>query len=193
MADSLVLQFLNPATQTWISVWKVAGATSGDTSFLRVRVSINDLAYRQNGFKFRFRNYGSLTGMLDMWHVDYVFLNKFLPPNYEDIRDFAFVYQGYSLLNDYSAVPWKHFAALPTAQQQGFVKSNADLTLRNNNETNPFPIKVAGTSYDQYGAATAIVGGGGLNSIQIPLIESCTPCSHKSEILFSLILQPVTK
>ncbi|MBK9425595.1 MAG: T9SS type A sorting domain-containing protein [Bacteroidetes bacterium] len=174
-ADSLVLQFLNPATQTWISVWKVAGATSGDTSFTRVRVSINDLAYRQNGFKFRFRNYGSLTGMLDMWHVDYVFLNKFLPPNYEDIRDFAFVYQGYSLLNDYSAVPWKHFAALPTAQQQGFVKSNADLTLRNNNETNPFPIKVAGTSYDQYGAATAIVGGGGLNSIQIPLNTNLAP------------------
>lgn len=174
-SDSLVVQFLNPATQTWSSVWKATGTTTGDTVFNRVRISINDIGFRQNGFKFRFRNYGSLTGMLDIWHVDYVSLDKFLPPSFEDIRDFAFVYEGYSLLNNYSSVPWKHFASLTSGQQQAMVRSTANLTIRNNNESNPFPVKIAGTVFDQYGNSTPVIGGGGLNSIQIPLNSNVAP------------------
>jgi len=173
--DSLVLQFLNPASQQWISVWKSNGIASGDTIFNKVKISINDVNFRQNGFRFRFRNYGSKTGMLDLWHVDYVSLRKFLPPDYEFIRDYAFVYPGVSLLNNYSALPWKHFSFLSTAQQQAFVKSSAALTLRNNNDANPFPIKVAGTIYDQYSNPTPLVGGGGLNSIVVPLNQNLTP------------------
>jgi len=167
-SDSLVLQFYSPVTSTWESVWSQIGGTS-DTLFNKVVIRIDDVNYRQRGFKFRFSNYGSQTGNLDIWNLDYINLRKFLPPNYEDIRDFAYVYQGESLLETYSAVPWKHYAQLSQAQQQAMMKTSSNLTVRNNNESNPFPVKVAGNIFDQNGVATQIVGGGGLNSIQIPL------------------------
>jgi hypothetical protein len=173
--DSLVVQFLDPATQVWNSVWKATGTASGDTVFNKVKISINDPAYRQMGFRFRFRNYGSKTGMLDLWHVDYISLNKFLPPDFDSIRDYAYVYEGASLLNNYSSIPWKHFIHLSSSQQQAQVKPAAALTLRNNNDQNPFPIKVAGNSYDQYGNMTNIVGGAGLNNIVVPYNSNLVP------------------
>lgn len=173
--DSLQLQFLNSQTQQWQWVWSASGITGGDTLFAKVKISIIDPSFRQNGFKFRFRSFGSQTGMLDIWNVDYVHLNRFLPPDYDVIRDYSFVYQGTSLLNNYSAVPWKHFVSLSSSQQQSFVKPSANLTLRNNNDASPFPIKVAGTVYDRFGTATPIIGGGGLNNIVIPLNSNVTP------------------
>lgn len=173
--DSLVLQFLDPLTQQWNSVWKGQGISSGDTVFNKVKISINDLNFRQNGFRFRFRNYGSKTGMLDIWNVDYISLRKFLPFDFENIPDYAFVYEGTSLLNNYSSVPWKHFTFLSAAQQQAFIKPSALLTIRNNNDPSSFPVKVAGTIYDQYNNPTPIVGGGGLNNIVVPLNQNSTP------------------
>ena len=173
--DSLQLQFFNTASGQWQRVWSAKGIAGGDTSFTRVKLSINDVSFRQNGFRFRFMNYGSLTGMLDIWNVDYVYINKFLPPDFDVQRDYAFVYEGKSLLNSYSAIPWKHFTSLTQQQQQNLVKPAATLTIRNNNDAGTFPIKVAGTVYDQYGNPTSIVGGGGLNSIVVPLNSNVTP------------------
>lgn len=169
--DSLVLQFYSPVTSVWESVWAVAGGTA-DTLFNKVKISIDESDYRQRGFRFRFRNYGSQTGNADIFNVDYISLRKFLPPDYENIRDFAYVYQAKSLLKTYSSVPWKHYAQQSQSQQQSMMDTSSDLTVRNNNEANPFPIKVAGVIKDQYGVSTPIVGGGGLNSIQVPLNEN---------------------
>jgi hypothetical protein len=169
--DSLVLQFYSPVSSVWESVWAVTGG-SADTLFNKVKISINEPDYRQRGFRFRFRNYGSQTGNADIFNVDYVSLRKFLPPDYENIRDFAYVYQAKSLLKTYSSVPWKHYAQQSQSQQQSMMDTSSDLTVRNNNESNPFPIKVAGNIIDQYGSSTPIVGGGGLNSIQVPLNEN---------------------
>lgn len=173
--DSLQLQFYNSVSGQWQRVWSAKGIAGGDTSFTRVKLSINDVNYRQNGFRFRFMNYGSLTGMLDIWNVDYIHINKFLPPDYDIQRDYAFVYEGKSLLNNYSAVPWRHFTSLTQQQQQNMVKPAAELTIRNNNDASTFPIKVAGTVFDQYGNPTPVVGGGGLNSIVVPLNSNVTP------------------
>jgi hypothetical protein len=173
--DSLQLQFYNPVSQEWVRVWSVTGITGGDTVFTKVKISVNDPDFRQNGFSFRFRNFGSQTGLLDIWNIDYVFLNKFLPPDYDTIRDYAFVYEGTSLLNNHSAVPWKHYKSLSQGQQQAFVKSSAQLTLRNNNDASTFPISVAGTVYDQYNNPTQIVGGAGTNNIVIPLNTNVVP------------------
>lgn len=177
-SDSLTLQFLNPITQQWVPVWYTTGLSSGDTTFTKVKISINDPDFRQNGFKLRFRNYGTLTGLLDIWNVDYIFLNKFLPSTFENIRDYAFVYQGIPLLNEYSSVPWTHFKYISSAQQQAFVTPSTDLTIKNNNDAFPFPIKVAGNVYDQYNNSTPIIGGGGLNSIVVPLNTNVSPVAN---------------
>jgi hypothetical protein len=174
-SDSLELQFLDQSSQQWNHIWGAKGTTAGDTVFTKVKIAINDPVYRQNGFRFRFRNFGSLTGMLDIWNIDYVSLNKFIPPDYENLTDFAYVYEGYSLLDTYSAIPWEHYTSLSAAQQVSILKQTARLTIRNNNLANPFPVKIAGTSIDQYGNSTPIIGGGGSNSIAVPLNTNVTP------------------
>ncbi|MFM7176391.1 MAG: hypothetical protein ACKO0X_03075, partial [Bacteroidota bacterium] len=182
--DSLSLQFFNVASQTWQSVWSVNGATTGDTVFSKVRIPIINPVFRQNGFKFRFRNFGSQNGMLDIWNIDYVYLNKFLPPDYDVIRDYAFVNQSYSLLNGYSALPWVHYNGLTPSQKTALIDNAAQLLVRNNNDGSPFPISVSGKIIDRFGLQTQLFGGSGANSIIIPLNTNSSPPSNFNPALF---------
>jgi len=74
LADSLLLDFYNPSTGLWARQWGVAGGTTGgqDSVFNLVNIILNNAAYYQDGFQFRFRSYGAQTGNLDIWHLDYV-------------------------------------------------------------------------------------------------------------------------
>lgn len=182
--DSLSLQFYNVVSQTWQSVWSANGAATGDTLFTKVKISINNASYRQKGFRFRFRNFGSQNGMLDIWNVDYVYLNKFLPPDYDVVRDYAFVNQGYSLLNGYSALPWVHYNGLTSSQKTALIDNSAQLLVRNNNDASPFPISVSGKIVDRMGMQTQLFGGSGANSIIIPLNTNTTPPSSFTPSLF---------
>ena len=123
--DSLTLQFFNVDTQLWENVWGTGGISLQD--FKLVHLPITQSRYLQNGFKFRFRNYGGLSGDLDNWHIDYVNLRRL--SGYQDtlVKDFAFVYPVTSLLKDYSHVPWKHFRNNPSGQ----MTDNLELVLRN--------------------------------------------------------------
>lgn len=48
------------------------------------------LKYLYNGFQFRFKNYASLTGNNDHWHIDYVRLDKNRSVTDTSISDIAF-------------------------------------------------------------------------------------------------------
>ncbi|MFM7299889.1 MAG: hypothetical protein ACKO1R_01975, partial [Crocinitomicaceae bacterium] len=65
--------------------------------------------YFTSGFKFRFRNYGSLAGALDHFHVDYIHLRNLSFFNDTLFKDFAFSYPLTSLLKTYTSVPWDHY------------------------------------------------------------------------------------
>lgn len=182
--DSLSLQFFNVLTQTWQSVWSINGNATGDTVFTKVKISINNPSYRQKGFRFRFRNFGSQNGMLDIWNIDYIHLNRFLPPDYDLIRDYGFVYQGFSLLNGYSALPWTHFNGLTSSQKAALIDNSTQLLVRNNNDSSPFPISVSGRVIDRFGSQTQLFGGSGANSIIIPLNTNTTPPSSFIPSLF---------
>jgi len=83
-------------------------------------VPVTNPDFLKKGFRFRFRNYGSLPrnpsvpgtiGNSDYWHIDYVFLNRNRSASDTLIRDVAFVRPLRSLLNNYEAIPWTHFEA----------------------------------------------------------------------------------
>ena len=67
----------------------------------------------KKGFQFRFKNYGGLSGSLDHFHLDYVNLRRFSGQQDTVIRDFAFVYPLYTLLETFTAVPWDHYKNNP--------------------------------------------------------------------------------
>lgn len=131
--DSLVLEFKSP-DKNWTRVWYKNGyqpATS-DSAFIQVMIAIKDTSYLKKGFSFRFKNYATVSGNLDHWHIDYVYLNKLRNINDTVMDDVAFVYNPSSVLKNYYSMPWNQF-------------NNSDLkpTLRNfirNNDTSQAPL-----------------------------------------------------
>ncbi|MES2396446.1 MAG: T9SS type A sorting domain-containing protein [Bacteroidota bacterium] len=125
--DSLVLEFIAPGISSWKHIWSKKGSSLGatDSSWTLVMVPIKDIQYLKKGFQFRFRNYATVSGNLDHWNIDYVYLNKFRTMADTIFEDVAFVYNTPSLLNTYSAMPWKHYNST-------FMKTAYSNTIRNN-------------------------------------------------------------
>ena len=127
--DSLVLEFKPDRfwmgsvwdSNSWVRVWSVAGSKLKpfkqvvfqvkhykiDSNEIPIRVA----NYYHGGFQFRFVNYGNPSGNLDLWHLDYVYLNKGRNRNNKIYDDIAVVKLPQSLLKDYTSVPASHFLA----------------------------------------------------------------------------------
>jgi hypothetical protein len=110
--DSLVLEFWSPINNQWNSIWKATGGSS-DTDFKIKLQKITDAQYLQNGFQFRFKSHGTLTGSLDVWHIDYVFLNTFREFDDTLMNDWAFSKPAPSLIQQYTSMPWPHYEFAP--------------------------------------------------------------------------------
>ena len=111
LEDSLVLEFWSPVFAEWASVWRSPGVAQAN--FKVVMIPIKQAAYLQDGFKFRFKNYGTLTGSLDHWHIDYVLLDDFRTINDNEMNDWAFQFPAPSLLKNYTSMPWSHYKTDP--------------------------------------------------------------------------------
>lgn len=109
--DSLVLEFWSPVFAQWESVWRKGGFPQED--FKIAMIPITDSRYLADGFKFRFKNYGTLTGSLDHWHIDYVILDDFRTHDDTLMNDWAFQYPAPTLIKNYTAMPWPHYETAP--------------------------------------------------------------------------------
>ena len=115
--DSLVLEFKS-ASNEWTYVWSKTGyeihandcrQIAKDTSFRLIMIPIKDPLYLYKGFSFRFKNYATISGNVDHWHIDYVYLNKTRTLKDTIMDDVSFVYNASSLLNNYYSMPWNQF------------------------------------------------------------------------------------
>jgi hypothetical protein len=128
--DSLILDF-KANDGNWYHVWSSPGKPlnllSGDTVFQEVTLRINDPMYLYDGFQFRFKNYATLSGNVDHWHLDYVRLKKITAPSDLIRNDIAFVYPLKSFLKDYEAVPYTQFdtSMMKTAVKNTIVNLNS--------------------------------------------------------------------
>lgn len=105
--DSLVLEFYSVDDKLWNHVWSIKGDETHN--FKLVMVPISATKFLKNGFQFRFKNYATLSGNLDHWHIDYVYLNKNRTFSDTVLIDVAFVNQPPSFLKNYQAIPYNHF------------------------------------------------------------------------------------
>ena len=108
--DSLVLEFYAHDLGQWNYMWSISG--SALDTFRLTHIPITNVDYFKDGFQFRFKNYGGLSGSLDHFHIDFVHLRS-IPGigGFSDtfLRDVAFSYPITTLLSDYTAVPWDHY------------------------------------------------------------------------------------
>jgi hypothetical protein len=90
-----------------------------------VMIAIKDTAYFDSLFQFRFRNNATLSGSLDHWNVDYIYLNKNRSITDTVIEDDAFVYKGLPLLRNYSSMPFRQFVPTEMATSlSSFIRNN---------------------------------------------------------------------
>lgn len=106
--DSLVLQFWVPDSNQWYSMWSVSGGPL-DSNFTRVMIPVKQNHFLADGFQFRFLNYASLSGSFDHWNLDYVQLESSRFSGDTVLQDASFVYPVNTLLELYTAIPWKHY------------------------------------------------------------------------------------
>jgi hypothetical protein len=119
-SDKFSVEFHNPSTQLWEEAWFQYGSTNSDWKVAHVRLLNPN--YFQNGFQFRFKNEGTLTGILDHWHLDYVHLRTLSGIQDTLFKDFAVTSPITTLLKDYTSVPWDHYVASPTNKMSDNVK-----------------------------------------------------------------------
>ncbi|HEY0262020.1 MAG TPA: T9SS type A sorting domain-containing protein [Chitinophagales bacterium] len=115
--DSLTVEFFNSYTSQWDVMWSIGGDSLAPTSvpnFKQVLIAlpatvlpINNYFFK--GFQFQFRNYASLAGNNDHWHIDYVRLNANRTWADTVISDVAFEYDVPSVLKNYEIMPAKQY------------------------------------------------------------------------------------
>ncbi|HUM45437.1 MAG TPA: T9SS type A sorting domain-containing protein [Chitinophagales bacterium] len=106
VGDSLVLEFKN-STGQWQHAWAHDG--SSVQPFKQVMIAIIQPQFFHDDFQFRFRNYASIIGNYDQWHLDYIRLNSGRNKFDTLISDVAIQLYPTSLLKTYQAMPWKQF------------------------------------------------------------------------------------
>ena len=124
-SDSIIIEFFAKDLNQWIWIWGDNG--SNDLDFKVGHICLKNSEFFKNGFQFRFKNYGNLSGGFDQFHLDYVHLRMNSGIQDTLFKDFSWVYPINSLLKNYSSVPWDHYKNNPLDK----MSNNVNLVIRN--------------------------------------------------------------
>ena len=131
-ADSLVVEIFKNSSNSWDKLWAKSGFNPGTNDstwkFILLNIPANS-GYFTNQFQFRIRNRATLSGSLDHWHIDYVYLNAGRTKSDSSFKDIAFGYQAPSILRNYSSIPFWQF------NNSGDLVSSFPVFIRNNDTT----------------------------------------------------------
>ena len=142
--DSLIVQFLTNGDK-WETVFiakdgkhiigKDTTKITNNTKFIQILLSVNAAKYFHDKFQFRFRTFGRQSGQFDVWHIDYLYLDK-LNTNLQLKRynavakklsfyDYAFKSPLSSILKNYTSMPLTQFLAKPEKELSDSIKTDA--------------------------------------------------------------------
>ncbi len=111
--DKLILEFKNKAGE-WVEV-QSHEVTLEERFFPRDSlpsftfigpIEISEQQFLHEDFQFRFRNFALRNGAVDMWHLDYIRVDK--AQTLQNLNDLAFTQLPSSVLTLYSSAPWRH-------------------------------------------------------------------------------------
>ncbi|MEJ6682006.1 MAG: T9SS type A sorting domain-containing protein [Flavobacteriales bacterium] len=125
--DELFVEFLvpNSTPQLWQQVWSTPGV--GSTEFQRAFIHVNDELWLEEDFQFRFRNFSTLSGNVDHWHIDYVWMDHDIVDAEFSIVDVSANGNRTTLLQGYHSIPWEHYQSATA----GFMAPNFPVSFRN--------------------------------------------------------------
>lgn len=105
-SDSLILEF-QTNSGLWNRVWFAPGSAVHPFRF--GVISVSDPQYLYDGFRMRWVNYGSLTGLVDCWHLDLIRLNSGRSSADTLFNDIALVQTNATYLRPYRSMPLSQF------------------------------------------------------------------------------------
>ena len=171
--DTFHLEFYRASDGVWIETWSVGGSEL--LSFEQVFVPIwNDslqVDFFDDEFQFRFRNYSTLSGNMDHWHLDYVYMDAGINPETLDFNELAIMDPEVTMLQDYTAMPWEHFISNPAS----FMKVDNEILLERVLGSTPinfesgFRVEYEGTVWDN---PNSFVNTNGLGIIETTIESS---------------------
>jgi len=126
--DSLAVEFFRKRDTTWVRQWSSIGSTN--LPFQKIMLPV-DTSFQNDTFQFRFLNYASLSGNVDHWHVDYVYLNDNRTIADTALNDVSFITNNYGLLSELSSLPWEHYLT----DTIGLMDSVMNVTYKNNHSS----------------------------------------------------------
>lgn len=127
--DSLRLQFKDD-TGEWQTLWRAIGNNIPSDTFQIELVGLLENRYFHNEFQFRFQAFGRLSGIYDVWHLDYIYLNNNRGFDDRFVRDLASIKIFDGFLQNYSAMPINQYLVNAAAETNTSIRS----TLRNLND-----------------------------------------------------------
>lgn len=149
--DSLIVQFLTNGDK-WETAFvakdgkHIIGKDTikiiNNIKFIQILLPINSLKYLHDKFQFRFRTFGRQSGQFDVWHIDYVYLDKIRAnpqlKRYDAVAkrlsfyDYAFRNPITPILKNYNAMPLTQFLVKPEKELSDTVKADVyDLWFNN--------------------------------------------------------------
>lgn len=128
-SDSLML-FFRKNTGEWTKVWSMQGGTS--QSFNQAFLALTDTSWFHDNFQFRFINKATKGISNSHWHLDYIRFDINRSYTNLGVFDIAFTNQPGRPLNDFTAMPFRHFITQPDL----FLNNELSATILNNGNEN---------------------------------------------------------
>ena len=104
-SDSILLEFKD-SLNVWSQIWDTFGIVQ---NFEQAILPILDSTFFHNCFQFRFRNYATISGNNDHWHLDYIKLDANRDSNDLVYSDVAIKSIPKTILQPYTSMPWSHY------------------------------------------------------------------------------------
>lgn len=122
--DSLILAFDTTGNGDYVTVWAATGTGIAQDSFFLAQVVLDDSAYFHSEFRFRFENYGSINGEVDVWHIDYITFDANRSLSQTDFLDVSPTAFTGSLLGEYTHLPYQFYDGGAVSNPIGVELSN---------------------------------------------------------------------
>jgi hypothetical protein len=175
ITDSLHLQFKDQ-TGAWKIVWSMQGDS---TAFSQVMLAVTDPLYFHNGFQFRFRSFGKVSGSYDVWNLDYILLDTGRTVTYPYHPDLTISKIPVSILKNYTAIPYRDFfsaAIRPVKSSENYVVKYLSLSTASNpfghittDTTKGISDAFSNISFQPIADPNAYIVGPGLANLSFPI------------------------
>lgn len=126
--DSIRLEGFRVSDSTWVGLWSAQGAANQPFELAMIPL---DTSFQKNGFQFRFINWATLSGNVDHWNLDYVYLNDNRSHTDTTLNDVSFITDNFTMLEEFTAMPWQHYKT----DSLNFMAKNMEVTYRNNHSS----------------------------------------------------------